>query len=491
MPSDTSTYFLSQQLAVEAKPIEGKGENPNKTPAFMYDLGQKNPSSFINKTVQANPPPVLSRWLTKNSDLSGMTCRMLCVNVIQDKPTAGNQNICPLDPLGDKGSKSICCYNGNDGLTSQACPKGTVQDLRTAIDSAQRGLTGSLFFYPNGELVFYGGDDGATLIRIPTSVPLTLTTEARDQVAADVGNMILTNQLSMDQCEGSFIIPDPTLGYLLFDEGRALGEKGSSGRILILYNPMHRNIMIEYLTYLIKQKNGANEVAKLLSCYAAAVVTSSNSNTISGNPYIFGDPMGNILWQINTMGSNLGKAEMRPNHEYLVGNAVTGQNSALWDKLDLTSLISKLSDGGAYCLAPAAQWTLASSEVLTPTWVPGIDFEDHYMPDGNAAAGAPQNWKFHDQVAPTAIFWWLWNNMPGRKFTSCKPGDITRLCNILNANKGPIPASSLNQSCIGRDPGGDKPGKKVALILGIILGVLVVLGLIGGGVWYYMKKHKK
>ena len=497
MKIDPVTHFLCEQLCTDIVKVE----NPNGTPVFMYDLGQKNHSSFLYTANQmkASRDPALSGWLKKGSAIWDKTCRMLCVSLIQDKTKADGNNVCPPEKDDVK-----CCYkwpkdkSGPAGLTSRTCPAGTVAGLRAAIDKATKGISSQFFFYPDGTVKYNSGGDMYT---IPTTLPQGAPKTTDDDNAADWGRLQTANTAynsnSLSQCESNMIIPNYTLGYLLFDEGRALNLVGKDGdRILVLYNPVHRNAMIDYLTNTLGKKS--EDCAKVLSSYAAAVVTSTPTPTVNGTNTVFGDPMGNILWQLNTVGSNAGKAELRSDHQHLIGNAVTGQNSALWNKLDLEPLMSKIGNHGkAYCIAPAARWVTPSSNTIqsNPYWLPGVSYSPgRILTSPEWLHGAPGDLNNTTETAPTAIFWWLWNQVSNPVWTVCSGEHNAALCQLIYENRGSIPVASLSHFCQGKGGGGGggpNTTRTVAIIIGIILGVVALVALGVGGWYYYKKKYKK
>ena len=473
MSSSTNQFFLCSQLC--ASPPQSSQENPNGTPLFMYDIGKRNPSSFQNTRSLAA--------------LNGKTCRMLCVSVIQDSNTKASKTaICNPAATGVQ-----CCYNApgakEPGGNYRKCTPGPLAALRIAIQAATEGLTDNFWFYPDGTISYM---DKNTKITIPTVLPKGSTPlhpqDAAD--AADWGQLQQINTMgkstSLSQSTGSFIIPNYTMGYLLFDEGRATNKEGKEGdRILILYNPVHRTEMIEYLDTLKKNgNNGLNLCGLTLSSYAAAVVTKASNNTINGTPEIFGDPMGNMLWLIN----DSGKVEMRTNNLYIVGNAVTGQNSALWTKLDLNKEMSAIKDdGSAYCAAMCIRWINPSGGNTISSnyfWLPGTDVP---MIKSGTAIGAPEDTNNSGQVSPVAIFWWLFTNLNQTKNTMCKTEDINRICTTISNNAGTIPVSPF---CAGR-PAPNDPHTVTLVIIGIVLGVLVLVGLGVGGWYLYKKKHQR
>ena len=487
--TNTNEHFLCSQLSTTQS---SRGENPNNAPLFMYDLGANNPSSLFNQT------------LDKLTALDGTTCRMLCVGVIADLQSGATPpTVCDPPSSGVK-----CCYDASPqskgnaantpgGLSTRVCDKGTVSALRNAIISATNGETDQFYFYPDGKVSFY--KDG-TRVTIPTVIPSTQSKPANpDDVdeAADWGRLqrlnTTGNSYSLSQSSGAMLIPNYTMGYLLFDEGRAKSAKPGTAqdRILILYNPMHRNEMINYLSATLKSdpKQGLTKCAKVLSSYAAAVVTKSSTKTVNGTYEIFGDPMGNLLWQISSDGTTF---KMSTNNKYIVGNATTGQNSAFWNNLDLSTEMGALKDdGSAYCISPCVQWVTQSGGTTIKSnisWLPGTSVP--VLNTSDALNGAPADVNNPGQVAATAIFWWIFTNQKQTASTTCNFSDIDVVCNTMLTNTGSLPQSDLNPFCSGRHNPGDKTKHTIMIILGIVLGILVIVGL-GAGGWYLYKKRKK
>lgn len=492
--TNTNEHFLCSQLSTT---LPSGGENPNKAPLFMYDLGSNNPSSLFNQT------------LDKLKVLNGTTCRMLCVGVIADLQSGATlPTVCDPPSSGVK-----CCYDASPqpsnnqaqpqsrgsgantpgGLTTRVCTAGTVAALREGIISATNGETDKFYFYPDGKVSFY--KDG-TKVTIPTVIPSTQSQPANPadvDDAADWGRLqrqnTTGNSYSLSQSSGAMLIPNYTMGYLLFDEGRAKNAKPGTAqdRILILYNPMHRNEMINYLSATKSDpKQGLSQCAKVLSSYAAAVVTKSSTKTVNGTYEIFGDPMGNLLWQISSDGTTF---KMSTNNKYIVGNATTGQNSAFWNNLDLSTEMGALKDdGSAYCISPCVQWVTPSGGTTIKSnnpWLPGTSVP--VLNTSDALNGAPADVNNAGQVAATAIFWWIFTNQKQTASTTCKFNDQNVICNTMLTHAGSLPT---NPFCSGRPKPGDKTKHTTMIILGIVLGILAIVGL-GAGGWYLYKKRKK